>query len=228
MIRRKLLPRLGLATVGALAIAVAAPAQEQPESTAPQPESTTRLFVSDKLVLNVHSEPAQAGERVATIETGDAVAELERADNFVRVRLDDGREGWVGASYLTDEPPAGLRLRELQREQRTSAPDKKTTEELARLRKENASLAAQVKRLEADAAAAAESMASETLAEEEASVDTAPTHEESSAPGSTGSRATLWFALLAAVVAGAAGFAAGYQTLARRVRAKFGGLKVYQ
>ena len=60
-----------------------------------------RLFVSEKLVLNVYSEPEQAGSRVGTIETGDAVDELERGEGFVRIRLSDGREGWVGTNYLT-------------------------------------------------------------------------------------------------------------------------------
>jgi uncharacterized protein YgiM (DUF1202 family) len=68
--------------------------------------SSQSLYVSDKLVLNVYAEPNQGGGRVATIETGDAVEQLERVDNFLRVRLTDGREGWVGANYLSAEPPA--------------------------------------------------------------------------------------------------------------------------
>lgn len=225
MLQRNIFLRLSLATVSAFA--VAASAQEPPESAAPPPQSATRLFVSDKLVLNVYTEPAQAGERVATIETGDEVAELERADTFVRVRLDDGREGWVGASYLITEPPAAVQLRELQRERKTPAPDRKTTEELARLRKENASLSAQVKQLEADAAAAAESIASMALADEEASDDTTSTVDDSSMAEATASM-TWWAAAIMALIAGGAGFAAGYQTLARRIREKFGGLKIYQ
>ncbi|RPH54852.1 MAG: hypothetical protein EHM84_00775, partial [Lysobacterales bacterium] len=41
-------------------------------------DGPAQLFVSGKLGVNGHAEPKQAGERVATIETGDAVVELER------------------------------------------------------------------------------------------------------------------------------------------------------
>ena len=72
------------------------------------------LYVDDKLVLNVYAEPQQGGGRVATIETGDVVDEIERVENFVHVRLSDGREGWVGANYMSAEPPTIVKLKELQ------------------------------------------------------------------------------------------------------------------
>lgn len=216
--------------VFALAVQSAAQESEQPESTpqqASEQQARVRLFVSDKLVLNVYSGPAQGGERVATIETGDAVDELERADDSVRVRLDDGREGWVGANYLTSAAPAAVRLRELQREQKALAVDKKAAEELARLRKENAALASQVKQLEASAAQAA--AAADVVEEDELSgTQDALEAQTGVASESTSAGASLWIALLAAILAGAFGFAAGYHTLAKRVREKFGGLKVYQ
>ena len=37
-----------------------------------------QLYVADKLVLNVYQEPDQGSGRVATIETGDTVEEIER------------------------------------------------------------------------------------------------------------------------------------------------------
>jgi uncharacterized protein YgiM (DUF1202 family) len=60
-----------------------------------------QLYVEDKLVLNVYSEADQGSSRVATIETGDAVEEIERVEKFVHIRLADGREGWVGTNYLS-------------------------------------------------------------------------------------------------------------------------------
>src|SRR4030095_8054364 len=88
---------LTVATLSLLAMAAlpaAAQEQGQPEAQ-PQPEASQpvrRLFVSDKLVLNVYSEPEQAGSRVATIETGDTVDELERGPRFVRVPATGGGE----------------------------------------------------------------------------------------------------------------------------------------
>jgi hypothetical protein len=220
---------LSVATLSLLAaVAFPAAAQEegQPEAEqTPPPEATEplrQLFVSDKLVLNVYSEPEQAGSRVATIETGDAVDELERGQGFVRVRLTDGREGWVGSNYLTTDAPAAVQLRDLQRQQKgaAQAADKKAAEEIARLKKESEALQAQVKELKAVAAAPAP--AEEGVLE---GASPAPQRLATVAPTSTGGPIWLW-SLIVVAVAGLA-YAAGYQSLARRIRKKFGGLRIY-
>ena len=182
-----------------------------------------RLFVSDKLVLNVYSEPDQAGSRVATIETGDAVDELERGEGFVRIRLADGREGWVGSNYLTSDAPAAVQLRELQRQQKsaTQAVDKKAAEEIARLKKESEALQAQVKELKA-AAAAAPAAADDGVLE---GASPGPQQLAAVAPHDSGGAIWLW-SLIVVLAAGLA-YAAGYQSLARRIRKKFGGLRIY-
>jgi hypothetical protein len=192
------------------------------------------LYVSDKLVLNVYAEPEQGSARVATIQTGDAVDELERSGNMVRVRLDDGREGWVGANYLTDDAPAAVRLRELQREQKGAAPasapapaagpDKKSLEEIARLKKENATLQGQVNELQSRVTALG-SMAEGAPPETPSEPEVMP--EPAELTGAAPSGPAWWTWLIAIALTGALGFASGYQTLARRLRRKFGGLKVY-
>src|SRR5262245_60709363 len=53
----------------ALSIPVAAQDEAQPTDTSEPASPPRRLFVSDKLVLNVYAEPGQGGSRVATIET---------------------------------------------------------------------------------------------------------------------------------------------------------------
>jgi SH3 domain protein len=221
---------LGAATV--LFALSAAPAWTQEPVQDASPAGTVRLFVSDKLVLNVYSEPDQGGERVATIETGDAVEELERADNFVRVRLENGGEGWVGANYLTADAPAAVRLRELQREQKAAAPavDKKSLEEIARLRKQNATLEGELTTLKASVAASPPPQGqplgeTQSYDELESEPESAAQPDEEEQSGGVGR--IVVSAGLAALVAALSGFAAGYHTLARRLRRKFGGLKIY-
>lgn len=188
------------------------------------------LYVSDKLVLNVYAEPEPGSGRVATIQTGDAVDELERSGNMVRVRLEDGREGWVGANYLTGDAPAAVRLRELQREQKGLAPspapgpDKKSLEEIARLKKENTTLQGQVNELQSRVTALgtmAEGAPPETPSEPEV------LSEPAELTGTAPSGPPWWTWLIAVVLTGALGYVSGYQTLARRLRRKFGGLKLY-
>lgn len=207
-------------------------AQENAQQQVPSDDGTMsqplpeRRYVSDKLVLNVYAEPDQSSGRVATIQTGDSVDELERAGNLVRVRLDDGREGWVGANYLTSDPPAAVRLRELQREQQTGtpAPDKKSLDEIARLKKQNSALQGQVTELQSrvtELASIPENVpTTETYEPEDV---TEPAQLASVAP----SGPAWWSWLIGVAMAGALGYAGGYQTLARRLRRKFGGLKIY-
>ena len=174
-------------------------------------------------MLNVYSERDQSGARVATIETGDPVDELERDETFVRIRLQDGREGWVGANYLTGDAPAVVQLRELQRQQKSStqAVDKKSAEEIARLKKESEALQAQVKELKA-AAAAAPAVADDGV------LEGASQGPGNSRPSRRRPRtATRWIWSLVVVLAAGLAYAAGYQALARQLRKKFGGLRIY-
>ncbi|WP_129778051.1 SH3 domain-containing protein [Peristeroidobacter soli] len=185
-------------------------------------------FVSDKLVLNVYAEATQGSERVATIQTGDTVEALERSGNQVRVRLEDGREGWVGANYLVSDAPAIVRLRELQGQQTNPAPrvDKVSADEIAQLKKEKAALQGQVSQLQARVAApvsvpppaqcpkAVECPAPEAAIQAAAFAGIAP----------DGGRVG-W--LIAIVLVAGVSFAGGYQMLARRLRKRFGGLKIY-
>ena len=190
------------------------------------------LYVSDKLVLNVYAEAAQGSARVATIETGDAVEEVERADNMVHVRLADGRDGWVGANYLSSQSPAVVRLKQLESagSAATPTPDKALTEQLARLQKQNTTLTAELAALKAKPAAIMSSTSAPAVAPAEPAPKIVSSAQpiEAAKPGTESSASNLWWIAILAVLAGAAGgFAAGYHTLARRVRARFGGVKVY-
>jgi hypothetical protein len=181
-----------------------------------------RLYVSDKLVLNVYAEADQSSSRVATIETGDAVDELERGQNFIRVRLANGIEGWVGSGYLTGDAPAAVQLRELQRQQKGATQgDKKSAEEVARLKKENETLQAQVKQLRT-AAAAAPAAADDGVLE-----GASPMPQQLATVVPTQSGGPIWLWPLIVVLAAGLAYVAGYQSLARRLRKKFGGLRIY-
>jgi hypothetical protein len=217
-----LIATTSLATAPLVGVAQETETSEAPATPAAIPQTR---FVSDKLVLNVYAEADQGSARIETIQTGDAVEELERAGTMVRVRLDDGREGWVGASYLTSDAPAIVRLRELQRQQPTPTPrvDKTLQDEVARLKKDNSALRGQVSELQARVATPAsppppqgETITAETLE---------PPLQAAVLPTTAPSGVVGW--LVAMLSVGAVSFASGYQMLARRLRKKFGGLKIY-
>lgn len=209
------------ATLPLTGVAEETPASEATAAPEPMPE---KRFVSDKLVLNVYAEPDQGSGRVATIQTGDAVEELERSGTLVRVRLEDGREGWVGANYLTSDAPAIVRLRELQRQQPTAAPrvDNASLEEIAQLKKANTALRGEVSELQARVAA---SVAPPPPQGETIVAAPEPPLQAAVLPTTAPAGILGWIVAMLAV--GAVSFASGYQTLARRLRKKFGGLKIY-
>jgi uncharacterized protein YgiM (DUF1202 family) len=167
-------------------------------------------YVSDQLVLNVYAEQNQQGERLATLHSGARVETLTTSADFTQVRLPDGTVGWVKSSYLTTDEPAAVRLKQLEEELDRS---RATTPALA-----EAAAKSETERLERE------------LADRQAQLDAALAARAPSAGAAPAARSQAPVTALAvglAVAAAALGFCAGYATLARRVRRKFGGLKVY-
>jgi len=175
-------------------------------------------YVSDQLVLNVYTEQNQQGQRLATLHSGARLETLATSADFTQVRLPDGIVGWVKSSYLTTDEPAAARLKQLQDEldrSRATTPalaEAAAKSEMERRERELADTQARLKdkQTELDAALAARTSAP----------GAAPPPVQPPARG-----AALWVGTV--VTAGALGFWGGYATLARRVRRKFGGLKVY-
>ncbi len=78
-------------------------------------EEETR-YVTDTLRLRLYSEPDGASTTLRTLKSGDALTVLETRGRYARVRTEAGEEGWVKRTYLVKEPPAALRLAELQQQ----------------------------------------------------------------------------------------------------------------
>jgi hypothetical protein len=185
-------------------------------------------YVTDELVLGVYAEQSTQGQRLATLHSGASVETLAVSGESTQVRLPDGRTGWVKTSYLTTREPAAVRIKQLQDElDRTRA----TTPALAEAaeRSEVARLTRELAARQAESSMAAGSPASRT-----SDTATAPMSAATVAPGDSKDLGEgrpfdphpwLWIATLC--IALACGFWLGYAVLARRIRAKFGGLKVY-
>jgi hypothetical protein len=177
-------------------------------------------YVSDELVLGVYAEQNNQGQRLATLHSGANVETLSVNGEFTEVRLNDGTTGWVKSAYLTTRVPATVRVKQLE-------------EELDRRRATTPALA------EAAARSEVEQLKRE-LASKQSDLDDArgtpqaPVAAAGAAtPGdpvggvSRASWSRSWAWALAVLLALAAGFWLGYATLARRIKHKFGGLKVY-
>lgn len=196
------------------------------------------LYVIEQLFVSVNAAPDGSGERVGQIKSGDPVELIERQDEQAHIRLSSGEEGWVKASYLSPNLPLNKQLAT-------------RTEELEKIRKEKtqleADLAAARKAASAAAAAARSAPAASATpaptpsapAPAAATVDASPLPTpaaEAASPGAPPlfpessmmpSRPTWLWAVGCSIVSLAVGFALGWRLLDRRIRAKYGGLRIY-
>jgi Bacterial SH3 domain len=166
--------------------------------------SAATAYVSDELVLGVYAEENNQGQRLATLHSGTSLETLAQNGDFTQVRLSDGTTGWVKSAFLTTHEPAVVRVKKLEEElDRTHATTPALAEAAARSEVERLNLELAAKQRELDAARAS-----------------------GSAPVAAPPRWPL-IAAIAAAIGAACGFWLGFATLARRVREKFGGIKVY-
>lgn len=175
-------------------------------------------YVSDELVLGVYAEQNNQGQRLATLHSGNSVESLGESGEFTQVRLSDGTTGWVKSAYLTTKEPAVVRVKQLEEELDRS---RATTPALAEAaaRKEVERLTRELGQARADLVAARDGTSASTSPAAAGPVGgiRAPSS------GITGPLV----AAVAVVLALGLGFWLGYASLARRIRRKFGGLKVY-
>jgi hypothetical protein len=188
------------------------------------------LYVTDKIQAVVYAEPSLEGNQVRILESGDAVELVSREGDNARIRLEDGSEGWVAGSYLVVDIPATRQLQALTADNerlRASARTDTTataTAEMKTLKDRNAQLQAEL------AAAQRDINALQARSPAAAAAAARPDDEAPVEVARPPARSSLYLTL--AIVAGGAatlalGFWWGYSTLERRVRRKYGGLKVY-
>jgi hypothetical protein len=171
-------------------------------------------YVTDELVLGVYADENNQGQRLATLHSGAILDSLSVSGEFTQVRLPDGTTGWVKSTYLTTKEPAVVRVKQLEEElDRSHA----TTPALAEAAARNE--VAQLKHDLEEARAAAARVPEPAAGGAGAILE----------PGALPARLPLsgWLAAGGMLAALVGGFWLGYATLARRVRSRFGGLKVY-
>jgi uncharacterized protein YgiM (DUF1202 family) len=180
-------------------------------------------YVSDELVLGVYAEQNNQGQRLATLHSGTSVETLEQSGEFTQVRLSDGTTGWVKSTFLTLTQPAVVRIKQLEEElDRTRATTPALAEaaarsELERLKQELAARQGELDALRSGAVSTPGAAAAAPSAQ--------PPGPLAAIPAPAGKWPVI--AAIIAAIALACGFWLGYATLARRVRQKFGGIKVY-
>ncbi len=178
-------------------------------------------YVSDDLVLGVYAEQNQQGQRLTTLHSGAVVETLATSGEFTQVQLADGTSGWVKSSFLITHKPAAARVKELEDElSRAHA----TTPELA-----EAAARSELEQLKGQLAAAqSELQSARETAASTAAIPVAPAAADSPMWHLAGRFLRLpWVTGLGFLLTLAVGYYLGYSVLARRLKKKFGGIKVY-
>jgi Bacterial SH3 domain len=173
------------------------------------------VYVIEQLVVSVGSAPDGESERIGQVKSGDKLELIERQGDEAHVRLSNGKDGWIKGSYLTTEPPVQARLTE-------------RTAEVEKLKQEGDKLKQDVSRLESELAAARAAPKETPPPTTDSAGPPAPIHETVflRSPERTGP--TSWqFLLGVAAVMLLVGFVIGWKTLDRRIRQKYGGLRIY-
>ncbi len=200
--------------------------------------SADPVYVVETLVVNVTSEPGADGERVATVKSGEKLDLIERDRDQSHVRLANGRDGWIRSSYLTAEIPLQARLNE------RTAEVEKLKQDVGRLQSELATVRSSGGARGPAVAPAVEAAGTSGGAPAARAANAAEKPTENPPPAQdSGTRAQDSDALLDVSeshqhplwewIVGTAGvmlfggFALGWRTLDRRIRRRYGGLKIY-
>lgn len=73
-------------------------------------------YVSDQLIISVREGPNQDDNVLGYIRTGTAVDVLEEKERYLRIKTEDGLEGWVQAQYIISEKSNGRIIEDLRNE----------------------------------------------------------------------------------------------------------------
>jgi SH3 domain protein len=175
-------------------------------------------YVTDSLRLGLHAAPDTSDRAFENLISGTAVEVLERNPSYARVRLGDGREGWVKATFLVALKPAAARVAELEAEM-LALQEAATAAETAQAAAEQ-DLARYTAELQAKTGSA------ETIQETVARLQEENRAHEEQLEAYRHSLPVKWV-IPALVVVLVAGFFAGLWWLDALIRRRHGGFRVY-
>jgi SH3 domain protein len=72
------------------------------------PAAATTLYVQGDSVVNLRNGNSTRHKVIDTIDPGRAIEVIEKSNNWTKVRLPDGKEGWIVSRLLTDKKPADV------------------------------------------------------------------------------------------------------------------------
>ncbi len=177
-------------------------------------EEATTVYVTDELRLGLYAGEMTTGSPSKTLLSGAKLEVLERSMMSLQVRTEQGDIGWVKSGYTVSVEPARRRIITL------AADNARMETALSAAGQARDAASGRIEELEGQLATANNGI--RDLPELEQA--NAALRAQLAAQGTS----VVWYWLVAAAIAAlAAGWAAGYLWLDRRVRSQFGGVRVY-
>lgn len=172
------------------------------------------VYVTDELRLGLYRGEETTGRSIKTLISGARLEILERALMSIRVRTEEGDEGWVKTAFIVSTEPARRRVADLETQLA------QTSDLLISRDSELESARTDVARLNAELNEARSGITDLPMLKQENASLTEALNEG-------GVRVPLVWLAIAAVISLLAGALLGYLWLDRRVRRQFGGVRVY-
>jgi SH3 domain protein len=127
-----------------------------PLSVSVGPAHADKRYVSDMLIITLREGQGREYQAIRTLKTGTPVEVLEESGRYLRVRTQEGEEGWVAKQYISSELPKSLIIAGLKQEAnrlgaRVEELEKRQTLLLDQLKEAERSHDAKVKELEENA-----------------------------------------------------------------------------
>jgi SH3 domain protein len=175
-------------------------------------------YVTDMYQLGVHERVDASDNPFTYLRSADAVEILDRNALYARVRIPDGREGWVKSTFLVDEPPAALRIESVQKER------DEATLELASLKEKVGQQNARIGNLENTTATSQKSLTSGQAELDQLRNENAELNLRLSKGSASLSAALMVVGLFVSLIGG---FIVGWWWVDRRSRLRHGGVRIY-
>jgi len=65
-----------------------------------------KRYVTDRILLGIHAEADETSALIKSVPSGTELEVLETAEGFVKIKLEDGTEGWVSTGFVMKETPS--------------------------------------------------------------------------------------------------------------------------
>lgn len=99
------------------------------------------LYVSDEIKITMRTGPGNDYKVIAVLSTGTALELIEEKEDWLHVRSDPSKEGWILKRFTSDETPKKIQIEQLQKKiDNLSNRLQELTEQASEMGKENINL----------------------------------------------------------------------------------------